>query len=254
MDGKFIYKSYRNGSSREFEHYKDNLKDVEFFQTSCGTMIRYPFIEGKHFAENAQQFLNVLEQLKKFHSKGLVYGDLRRRNILFHHIHSTLIDFDFLGKKNYVSGFNLKIPDAKRHPLVKEEEITNFSHDLFSFASILEQHDCQDKQWRELILYLKKNTEKNISENESIELINHSQKILNNISLPLKPKPFESSSPSPSSPPSSSLITEDSPSTEKSEKGTGSPNQGKNVQINSNSGSGSSSSSSIPTGKSTNSD
>jgi hypothetical protein len=120
------------------------------------TLIRYAAIRGETTARRASDFVPLFEQLAKLHAEGLVHGDVRAYNMLFPAAGGVLIDFDFCGSeavKTYPQGFQIDLPDSKRHESARPGSVLRKEHDCFSLGAVLTMYDCEaDREgWKELI-------------------------------------------------------------------------------------------------------
>jgi hypothetical protein len=134
----YVYKIFDNRfykSSRKLDHWLSNYKWIEELQvkkefeftegisrgdkTTTGkrprnqdkstpypegevTIIRYPYVEGVHFASLVSHFKDIASCIEEMHKVGLVHGDIRGFNMLHPTEggikNSLLIDFDLTGK------------------------------------------------------------------------------------------------------------------------------------------------------------
>jgi serine/threonine protein kinase len=115
---------------------------VDSDKSSGLTVIKYTFIEGDHAPKTVGQVVEVVKQLARLHSRGIVHGDVRAFNIVFGP-QSRLIDFDLAGTagtKRYPSGYNSNtLVDSQRHQDAKAGELLQKEHDRFSLAWILDK-------------------------------------------------------------------------------------------------------------------
>lgn len=97
-------------------------------------IIYYKCIEGDHIAKQSKEFINILNQLQHLHSKNIVHGDIRLRNIIFNHedvTKSSLIDFDYsgrVGEDRYPSTL-CEVPDGIRTTKMMNGDFMDFKCD-----------------------------------------------------------------------------------------------------------------------------
>ena len=141
----------------------DYLQAEKEIQADNLDVISYPFVDGLHHAVRIQGFLDVSNELRSLHTKGICHGDIRAYNMLFCTDRpSRLLDFDFSGesgKKKYPSGYSRDINDAQRHPSAVAGARLAKEHDCFSLASVMELHSCQSSadHWSSIIGLVRKN-------------------------------------------------------------------------------------------------
>jgi hypothetical protein len=99
-------------------------------------VISIPFVKGKHFASNIEDFIPVVQALRSMHEAGNVHGDIRCFNIIFG---KGLIDFDFGGqidkKPKYPPGYNHRVDDGKR--LGRENQDITKWHDWYALIHVI---------------------------------------------------------------------------------------------------------------------
>jgi hypothetical protein len=134
------------------EGLSDNIDLDDFWNvprdgSKCLKVIATPFRPGKHFAQKPEAFIPVIEALEKLHDKGLVHGDIRGFNVVFHEGISKpkgyLIDFDFGGQhqsREYPEGYVLILADGVR--CVDNEDNTSRKvirqwHDWFALGRLI---------------------------------------------------------------------------------------------------------------------
>jgi hypothetical protein len=75
------------------------------YPNGSGLVIRYPFINGTHFASKISHFQDIAQCISTMHDAGIVHGDIRGFNMLHPHpepvpggmTKSCLIDLDLCG-------------------------------------------------------------------------------------------------------------------------------------------------------------
>jgi hypothetical protein len=148
---KFVDKEYDyRGVDREEAQRRQHQHSIEYLPGAKYVVdakdihvIRYPFIEGSHYARNTAQFKTVFDQLQKIHSDGFVFGDLHLFNIIFHSegdAGATLIDFDYARPEGalYIGGFATDIATmGARHRDASSGAPMKKEHDWFSLAAAM---------------------------------------------------------------------------------------------------------------------
>jgi hypothetical protein len=99
-------------------------------------VISIPFVKGKHFASNIEDFIPVVQALRSMHEAGYVHGDIRCFNIIFG---KGLIDFDFGGQidkePKYPPGYQDTLRDGMR--LGKAGQNITKWHDWFALIHVI---------------------------------------------------------------------------------------------------------------------
>jgi hypothetical protein len=158
----FMYKSFFHDDKIRF--YQDDVLEsgkrnpwlsVRFIPNAKvdekNAILWYPKIEGDYVGNltSKKGMQAFLKEVQSFHEKGIVLGDIRRRNF----IGGKFIDFDFssctkpeldngeegtedvpeeVQNRTYPQNWNLKIDDGGRHPLVKSGVELAFLHDQYA--------------------------------------------------------------------------------------------------------------------------
>jgi hypothetical protein len=118
-----------------------------------GVILTYPKIDGQcgDFSTK-EKIVKVLEELKSLHEKGVIMGDIRRRNI----IGARFIDFDYskvadsekweeskceipenVLNRRYPSGWHKIIDDGARHPGALEMKEILPIHDVYAICAAI---------------------------------------------------------------------------------------------------------------------
>jgi hypothetical protein len=104
-------------------------------------VISIPFVKGKHFASNIEDFIPVVKALRRMHEAGYVHGDIRCFNIIFG---KGLIDFDFGGQidndPKYPPGYQGALGDGVR--LGREKQSITALHDWFALIHVIFALHC----------------------------------------------------------------------------------------------------------------
>lgn len=110
-------------------------------------LLKYPYIEGTHYATDVRQFIAAIENLSSLHGEDIIHGDIRAFNMVFSEGSCTFIDYDFAGHSKYpVNYVSEGLPDVERHTnAVAGRELAK-EHDWFALASVMRMHAHTDKE------------------------------------------------------------------------------------------------------------
>jgi hypothetical protein len=158
IQGERVFKTYDYRSrspvidvseQRNHSLYDQYMEDVKVeAQSNDFVLISYKHVKGSHIASNGSQFQGVYETVKKMHTAGHCHGDVRAANIVFTDSSSVLIDFDYsgaTGEQHYPRGYNVDIPDGKRHADAASGQKLVPCHDVFSLAAVMNMYTATEK-------------------------------------------------------------------------------------------------------------
>jgi len=124
-------------------------------------IISYPEFKGDHRMKTSAQAAALLRQLRDFHERGIVLGDIRLRNIVFDADGgcANFIDFDYSklpdAKQVYPAGWNLAIDDGIRVDGAEEGCELLPEHDWGALANVFarfhSERRSKQKLWASVI-------------------------------------------------------------------------------------------------------
>jgi hypothetical protein len=118
-----------------------SMEDELMYGGRC--MVVMKFIDGSSTSNLSNTELNLIKQaIELLHSHNLVFGDLRRRNILTRDERVSIVDFDWCGqdgKARYPASLN-HVAELGWPEEVKPDSIMLKDHDLFMLRLLQNQH------------------------------------------------------------------------------------------------------------------